>query len=476
MGGTLFISKQSQNPAPDPDFASEIEQLRTRLYTDDLTGLYNRRFFRHCVAEQKDHSDTTGTPFSLLLVDLDHFKQINDRNGHAEGDRILVNIAGLLREEFHDQGWVFRYDGDEFVGILPTGNEDKIQNFCSRILQKLSEICGSEKESTANVSLGYAIYPNATRNIGDLLETACRALRASRLAAADQIHAAAHMDIIDEQGLAITLPSPILIGRQREWNRLLQYLLACRKGQGGRIVMITGETGIGKSRFIRGFLRCQRTSDYHILYGECDQSTVGVPYAPIRTALKKGFEAKDPATVNVFKELDESRKRALVQLVPQFDRFEKLSGNAHHSSNPELLAESIFLLLEGLSRQLPVVLVMEDLNWCDDATLDLLRRIQKNIATTPILVMTTSESIESRFQLQDTEKSDNVIELKPLSFQENGFLLEEIFQKLKVSAALQKWIYSNTQGIPLQVEQLLKLLVMKGSIEIGQHEINMRTS
>jgi diguanylate cyclase (GGDEF)-like protein len=68
---------------PRPGVPSEVEQLRTLLYTDDLTRLYNRRFFRHLIAEQKSISDETSDSFALLTLDIDHFKQINDDHGHA---------------------------------------------------------------------------------------------------------------------------------------------------------------------------------------------------------------------------------------------------------------------------------------------------------------------------------------------------------------------------------------------------------
>jgi len=226
---------------------------------------------------------------------------------------------------------------------------------------------------------------------------------------------------------------------------------------------------------IRTFLGCQRTSDYHILLGECTKATSAVPYAPIREALKKGFEAKDPATVNVFKEMDEARRRALVQLIPQFDRFGKVSRNHTQAIAGEFLAKSIFFLLQGLSRQLPVVLVIEDLNSCDKLTLNLIKRIQQNLASNRILIITTNNSVPPSLQITPDEPSTDALELKPFSFQETGFLLEEIFRKVKISSGLQKWVYSNSGGIPLQAEQLLKLLITEGSIEIGPYEVKMRS-
>src|SRR5262245_54359361 len=109
----IIDDERSFDQTPRPGGTSEVEQLRTLLYTDDLTGLYNRRFFRHCIEEQKSRSDSTGSSFALLIMDIDHFKQINDTYGHAVGDAALIRVSKVLKEQVKDQGWVFRYAGDE---------------------------------------------------------------------------------------------------------------------------------------------------------------------------------------------------------------------------------------------------------------------------------------------------------------------------------------------------------------------------
>ena len=75
--------------------------------------------------------------------------------------------------------------------------------------------------------------------------------------------------------------------------------------------------------YSRQFCRRQRAGDFHILIGQSSEGTLIHTYAPVRIALKKGFEAKDPATVNVYKNLEDHYRRELISLVPQFDRFER---------------------------------------------------------------------------------------------------------------------------------------------------------
>ena len=161
------------------------------------------------------------------------------------------------------------------------------------------------------------------------------------------------------------------------------------------MLFITGEAGIGKSRLLRQFCRRQRTGDFHILVGQCIEGTLIHSYAPVRSALKKGFEAKDPATVNIYKNLEEHYRRELIGLVPQFDRFEKEPLQPKQSSDKYFLLESIFLLLQGLSRQLPTVMVLEDIHWSDEATLNLLHYLARNIPNERILLIATFRDEES---------------------------------------------------------------------------------
>jgi diguanylate cyclase (GGDEF)-like protein len=483
----MFINNpRSHDRTPEPGAPSEIEQLRTLLYTDDLTGLYNRRFFRHCVAEQKAQSDNANTPFALLIMDIDHFKQINDTQGHAVGDQVLIRVATGLKEELRERGWLFRYAGDEFVGLVRNGSDEYVRSLCNRLLQKITEMNREKIVPVENlsISIGYAIYPNDTRSIGDLLEAADRALYASKHAGRNTLHSAREVsekdtDVIGEWPIPTKCSS--LIGRQQQWNLLQHHFFECRNGK-GRLVFLTGEAGIGKSRFIRHFMRRQRSSDYHYLLGECTEATIVHSYGPIRDALKKGFEAKDPATVNVYKELSDSHRQVLLELVPQFDRFEKAPLVVTKSTDRYFLLESIFLLLQGLSRQLPTVLVLEDIHWGDEATLSLLQFLAKNIQKEKILLVVTlreeeavHSTIPSILQSMSRENLFDRIDVNPLTYDETCLMLSDIFRGHPVSHDLQQWVYSEAEGIPFYVEELLKLLMDEGYLQKVPEEIRLRT-
>lgn len=98
-------------------------QLRQTLHTqaiqDPLTGLYNRRFFTDALERELRRSARRDTPMSLLMIDLDHFKRVNDESGHEAGDRMLQAVAEMLRGEVRAEDVIARYGGEEFMVLLP---------------------------------------------------------------------------------------------------------------------------------------------------------------------------------------------------------------------------------------------------------------------------------------------------------------------------------------------------------------------
>ena len=89
------------------------------VFEDELTGIHNRRFLLNYFQYKISWDALKDHPLALIMVDLDHFKKINDAYGHYVGDQALVWVAGLLKEVSGDEGLAIRYAGDEFMVLIP---------------------------------------------------------------------------------------------------------------------------------------------------------------------------------------------------------------------------------------------------------------------------------------------------------------------------------------------------------------------
>jgi diguanylate cyclase (GGDEF)-like protein len=121
--------------------ALRTRQLEALSRTDSLTGLLNRRVFDEALEREIKIADRTETPLSLVFVDLDGFKTVNDDGGHAEGDRVLALVGETLRRSVRAGEAAFRLGGDEFAVIMPRTTADDAEVACRRIGTELHKVC-----------------------------------------------------------------------------------------------------------------------------------------------------------------------------------------------------------------------------------------------------------------------------------------------------------------------------------------------
>lgn len=141
--------------------------------TDKLTNLYNYGYFTKRITEEISRADRYKHPVSLIMADIDHFKQYNDTHGHQKGNQVLVKLAQIIMENKRLADIAFRYGGEEFCIILPETGEDA-QELAERLRQKVEkeEFPGNAK---ITISAGVSYYPYKDKSIG-LVEGADMAL------------------------------------------------------------------------------------------------------------------------------------------------------------------------------------------------------------------------------------------------------------------------------------------------------------
>lgn len=155
------------------DQARLFEQVRTLAISDPLTGLANYRRLIAVIESELDRSRRTLRPFSVVLLDMDGLKAINDRYGHLVGSRSLVRLGKILRNHSRAIDTPARYGGDEFVLVLPEAPREIASRVTARVRERLAT---EPEEPTLSVSAGIAAYPEDGDSAEKLLGAADRAL------------------------------------------------------------------------------------------------------------------------------------------------------------------------------------------------------------------------------------------------------------------------------------------------------------
>ena len=161
-------------------------QLWDMAVTDSLTGLYVRRYFMVKLQEELHRAERYHNILSVVMADLDQFKNINDTYGHGAGDRVLKTIGKFLQQNVRDVDVVARYGGEEFVIMIPEAANDAAHILSERLRKNLSEL-KLEDLPPVTISLGIATFPHDGTDAEDLIKKADAAMYAAKRAGRDQV-------------------------------------------------------------------------------------------------------------------------------------------------------------------------------------------------------------------------------------------------------------------------------------------------
>jgi diguanylate cyclase (GGDEF)-like protein len=162
----IIFARQTALTIENARLFAQVEQMAVR---DTLTGLYNRRYFQQILDYELNRAKRYQQPLSIIFIDLDHFKQVNDRFGHSTGDLFLKQISQKLSGMFRTTDLVARYAGDEFVAVLPATLQEGAMILAHRIQETLGDYQIMVRGTTlqVSVSIGVDTYEN-TDGIGSM--------------------------------------------------------------------------------------------------------------------------------------------------------------------------------------------------------------------------------------------------------------------------------------------------------------------
>jgi|UniRef100_UPI00404B8433 two-component system, cell cycle response regulator len=174
---------------------STMEALRLLATRDELTGLLNRRVFEGVLKEEMERSRRFGRSFALALLDIDHFKSVNDTHGHPVGDAVLRELANRFQSCVRSVDRVMRYGGEEFIILMLESDlgmaRALVERLCAEIREEVVHADG--KELNITISAGVAVFPTDGNNRNDIVQAADLALYSAKENGRDRM--VAYVDI-----------------------------------------------------------------------------------------------------------------------------------------------------------------------------------------------------------------------------------------------------------------------------------------
>jgi diguanylate cyclase (GGDEF)-like protein len=157
-----------------------LARVKRLSITDDLTGIYNRRYFFQRFKQELERSARYGRQTSLLMLDIDHFKHYNDVHGHQMGDSLLKKLAQLLSISIRQPDFIARYGGEEFVVVAPETGREKVLPLAEKLRSTIEKhpflMRESQPEGRITISIGVAVFPGDGQTVDEMVSKADAAL------------------------------------------------------------------------------------------------------------------------------------------------------------------------------------------------------------------------------------------------------------------------------------------------------------
>jgi two-component system, cell cycle response regulator len=162
-----IIKKYLEETKPILESRMLMDVLRERNLIDGLTGLYNRKYLDEFIDKKMTYEVEKGTTYSVMFLDIDYFKMINDTYGHDAGDTVLQKLSKTMKDAITENEFIIRFGGEEFLIIMKNPTEESAQELAAKINQEFAKIIFTfnNESFSKTVSIGYSFFPSDTNQI-----------------------------------------------------------------------------------------------------------------------------------------------------------------------------------------------------------------------------------------------------------------------------------------------------------------------
>ncbi len=460
-----------------------VEELRILAFTDELTGLKNRRFLRTRLSHYIDKASKSAGEVSLAILDLDGFKQINDTYGHLAGDYVLKVFSELFKESLVNDAIPVRFAGDEFVAIFSGKDKAFAKGVLEGFLDKLGNnpvVLEEGKEIAVNVSIGIANFPIDALDNDSLFRRADEALYYAKSSGKNRV-------IIYPNEGKLVAPGNIStifpISRTVGFDSLLHELKMLTIN---RIVsediepelpILFGPRGSGKSRLLGELGKKARSINRKVLYLK---GVVGNnrPYYALSQAFKKALENETELIQELVDELSLSELKVVSEDIPEFERLSEYSNisDIEVADKDTVLFQGLVKVLFGLLRAGRLLMIVDDAHNLDQVSLEFIDSFLAEFPASEIdlIFSLNADNREERskntaFLLGNISRIVQLAELQSfdipvLQMPEIASMLGEITGLHEFPDSLLDVLRKRTGGNPMFLEELLQLILERGII------------
>ncbi len=455
------------------------------IFEDELTGVFNRRYLLHYFEQKITWEGEERQPVSLLMMDLDHFKQINDGHGHLTGDQALIHIARLIREVAGDAGFPVRYAGDEFMILLP----GKRKLAAMQVGQKLLDRCRQEPlplEEGANpltltLSMGCASAPDDAQSGRALIQKADAALYFAKKSGRNRLANATEVTTKDvpQKAALQNLKGATIVGRHQQLAQVTESYDKFVQGE-SQFILVEGAAGMGRSTFLDTIYQALTRKEFKLVKVSGVQQEGYRPYYLLTTIIRAFLNQLPDKGASIFESLSPKEMACLFEVLPHLNGVRGAEMGEDEAAQREAIFAMLVNFLPRLVEYEPMVLLVDDLQFVDPGTLLLLRRVILRREVPLFICGTALTAMPAQEESQRTpldqfwadyhhELDLQKVALTALAAPDIHHHLRGLFPQINISEEFQDNLLRISQGNPLILGEVVRKLVLDQKITlVGQ--------